>query len=73
MTNEVCLNQEDHKLLISVPEMAHRLGISRANGYCLVHSTNGPRSIRVGKRLLVPTNELQRWISEKMQNAGGAY
>ena len=73
MSKEINSIQDQQKLLISVPEMAARLGVSRAGGYCLAHSSDGPRIVRLGRRLLVPAAELERWINEKMQNAGGTY
>lgn len=73
MSKEINLSQDQQKLLISVPEMAARLGISRAGAYCLAHSSDGPRIVRLGRRYLVPVAELERWINEKMQNAGGTY
>lgn len=49
---------------ISVPEMAYVLGISRAKAYELVRSNNGVKTVRIGKRIVVPTHELKQWITE---------
>ncbi len=54
------------KLCYSVPELAKALGISRPKAYELVKRDGFP-SIIVGKRIIVPTNALERWLDE---NAG---
>ena len=48
---------------ISVPEMAELLGISRAGAYTLANSEGFP-SIRIGTRILVPTEDLMRYLEE---------
>jgi predicted DNA-binding transcriptional regulator AlpA len=73
MSKEINSTQDRQKLLLSIPEMAAWLGISRAGGYCLAHATDGPKMVRIGRRWLVPVAELERWINVKMQNDGGAY
>lgn len=73
MSKEINSTHDHEKLLISIPEMAARLNISKAGGYCLAHAADGPRIVRIGRRCLVPVAELERWINEKIQNAGGAY
>ena len=49
--------------LLSVREAAERLGVSRSTFYTLL-GRDGLRIVRVGKRVLVPTTELERFIQE---------
>ncbi len=53
-------------LVLSVPEMAAVLGISRTVAYDLVRSKGFP-SIRIGTRLIVPKENLMEWIQEQLQ------
>lgn len=52
------------KYCVDVPEMGKLLGISRASAYELAN-TEGFPIVRVGKRMLVPTEALKRWIDEQ--------
>lgn len=53
---------------ISVPEMAKRLGVSRATAYRLAISEGFP-AFRVGRRLLVNEKMLEKWVNEQ-SNSG---
>jgi excisionase family DNA binding protein len=48
------------RLTLSVEEAAAALGVSR--DYFDKHVIHELRVIRVGRRILVPTNELGRWV-----------
>lgn len=48
---------------INVPELATRLGVSRASAYQLANSAGFP-TIRIGKRLLINTKGLEKWIED---------
>lgn len=50
-------------LILSVPEVAAVLGISRAGAYELVRSVGFP-SLRIGSRIVVPRDKLIAWIDE---------
>lgn len=52
-------------LMLSVPEMAAVLGISRARAYDLARSIDFP-SIRIGTRLIIPKENLIEWIQEQL-------
>ena len=52
------------KLVLSVPEAAKVLGISAPKAYELA-KTKGFPTITVGKRLLVSTKGLERWVEEQ--------
>ena len=52
---------EELPLMLSVPEMAAALGISRAGAYELVR-TEGFPSLKIGSRIVIPKDELQEWV-----------
>lgn len=54
---------EDLPLMLSVPEVAAAMGISRAGAYELVHSEGFP-SLTIGSRIVVPKDKLIAWIDE---------
>ena len=58
---------DDLPLMLSVPEMAAAMGISRAGAYELVHSEGFP-SLTIGTRIVVPKDKLIAWIDEKAGN-----
>ena len=51
---------EELPLMLSVPEMAAALGISRAGAYELVR-TEGFPALKIGSRIVIPKDELQAW------------
>lgn len=55
---------DDLPLMLSVPEVAAVLGISRAGAYELVHSKGFP-SLTIGSRIVVPKEKFIAWIDEK--------
>ena len=50
-------------LALSVEEAGRRLGLGRAATYAAVARGEIP-SLRLGKRLIVPLVQLERWLSE---------
>ncbi len=50
--------------MLSVPEVASVLGISRAGAYELVKEKGFP-SLTIGYRILIPRDKLIAWIDEK--------
>lgn len=52
-------------LMLSVPEVAAALGISRAGAYELVKEEGFP-SLTVGSRILISKEQFIAWISEKV-------
>lgn len=48
---------------VSVPQFAEALSISRAYGYVMVQRGE-VRSFRLGRRLLVPTSEIERLVAQ---------
>ena len=51
-------------LMLSVPEVAAVLGISRAGAYELVRSANFP-ALRIGSRIVVPKEKFISWIDTR--------
>lgn len=54
-------------LMLSVPETAAALGISRTGAYELVR-TEGFPALRIGSRIVIPKDKLKEWVD---QNVGG--
>ena len=59
-------NCDDLPLMLSVPDVASVLGISRAGAYELVRSDGFP-ALRIGSRIVVPKERFIDWINA---NAG---
>ena len=53
-------------LMLSVPEIAIVLGISRAAAYELARSKDFP-SLRIGTRIVVPKDKFISWINRKVE------
>ena len=57
---------EDLPLMLSVPEMATALGISRAGAYELARSEGFP-VLRIGTRIVIPKDKLQEWVDKQTE------
>ena len=57
---------EQLPLMLSVPEIAAVLGISRAAAYELVRSKDFP-SLRIGTRIVVPKDKFINWINRRVE------
>ena len=55
---------DDLPLMLSVPDMAQVLGISRAGAYELAHSREFP-SMKVGSRIIIPKDKFLLWIEKQ--------
>jgi len=53
---------EELPLLLNVKQLADLLGVSDSSVYELIQE-NGFPSLRIGKRIVVPKEELRKWIS----------
>ena len=60
------LSYEQLPLVLSVPEIAAVLGISRAAAYELVRSKDFP-SLRIGTRIVVPKDKFINWINRRVE------
>ena len=65
MKKETFKSYEELPLMLSVPEMAAALGISRAGAYELARSESFP-ALRIGTRIVIPKDELREWIKRNM-------
>ena len=65
MKKEIFKSYEELPLMLSVPEMAAALGISRAGAYELAQSEGFP-ALRIGTRIVIPKDELREWIKRNM-------
>jgi excisionase family DNA binding protein len=54
-------------LLLKPMDVAEHLGISKSKVYELLASGALP-SIRIGKSIRVPTEELRKWVATRMQS-----
>ena len=64
MKNSSYKSYGDLPLMLSVPEVANLLGISRAGAYELV-KTDGFPALTIGSRIIVPRDKLMAWIDKK--------
>ena len=55
-------------LMLSVPEVAAVLGISRAGAYELVKGKDFP-ALKIGSRIVVPKEKFIAWVDEKTSEA----
>ena len=56
---------EQLPLMLSVPDVAAVLGISRAAAYELARSKDFP-SLRIGTRIVVPKDQFIEWVNRKV-------
>ena len=66
MKKETFKSYEDLPLMLSVPEMAAALGISRAGAYELARSEGFP-ALRIGTRIVIPKDKLQEWVDKQTE------
>ena len=66
MKKETFKSYEDLPLMLSVPEMAAAMGISRAGAYELARSEGFP-ALRIGTRIVVPKDKLQEWVDKQIE------
>ena len=57
---------DDLPLMLSAPEVAEVLGISRAGAYDLVRSAGFPH-LKLGNRILVPKDKFLKWIDDNTE------
>lgn len=66
MKKETSKSYEDLPLMLSVPEMAAALGISRAGAYELARSEGFP-ALKIGTRIVIPKDKLQEWVDKQTE------
>lgn len=60
---------DDLPLLLSVKQLSALLGVSHSGAYELIHQEDFP-SLRIGKRIVIPKEELQKWINLHTKGVG---
>ena len=66
MKESVFTNYEELPLFLSAKLVAQTLGISRSSVYELMRDKSFP-ALRIGSRIIVPKEELRKWISANMK------
>lgn len=69
MEKHIYKSYEELPLMLSVPEVASVLGISRAGAYELAHSVGFP-SLKIGSRIVVPREEFRLWVKNHCRSGG---
>ena len=62
--NKVYRSYDELPIMLSVPQLASVLGISRSGAYALVRSAGFP-ALKIGSRIVIPKDELLEWIHER--------
>ena len=68
MKQTVYKSYDELPLMLSVPEVAAVLGISRAGAYELVRGKDFP-ALKIGSRIVVPKEKFIAWVDEKTSEA----
>ena len=62
MKKSVFTSYDELPLLLNVKQLAELLGVSDSSVYELIQEDDFP-SLRIGKRIVIPKEELRQWIS----------
>ena len=62
MKNSIHKSYDELPLMLNMKQLSDLLGISDASAYELVQEEDFP-SLRIGKRIVIPKEELRKWIS----------
>ena len=62
MKKSVFTSYDELPLLLNVKQLAELLGVSDSSVYELMQKDDFP-SLRIGKRIVIPKEELRKWIS----------
>ena len=68
MKESVYKSYDELPLFLNADTVVKTLGVSPASGYELLHEKGFP-SLRIGNRIVVPKEQLIRWVDE---HTGGA-
>ena len=64
MKKSIYKSYDELPLLLNVKQLADLLGVSDSSVYELIQEDDFP-SLRIGKRIVVPKEELRAWISTR--------
>ena len=56
----------ENRLVITVKEMSHKLGVSLPTAYALTEQEGFP-VVRVGRKKIIPMADFERWLSQQTQ------
>ena len=68
MKKSVFTNYDELPLLLNTTQLADLLGVSHSSVYELIQEAGFP-SLRIGKRIVIPKEELRQWISDNTKGA----
>lgn len=68
MKKSVFTNYDELPLLLNTTQLADLLGVSHSSVYELIQEPGFP-SLRIGKRIVIPKEELRQWISDNTKRA----
>ena len=68
MKKSVFTNYDELPLLLNTTQLADLLGVSHSSVYELIQKPGFP-SLRIGKRIVIPKEELRQWISRNTKGA----
>ena len=69
MKESVYKTYDDLPLFLNANLVAQVLGVSPSSGYELMHEPGFP-VLRVGSRMVVPTEQFIRWVTEHTEGGG---
>ena len=64
---QIYTNFDQLPLMLNADQLAQVLGISRAGAYQLMHAKGFP-VIRIGKRMVIPKENLRKWLDSKLES-----
>ena len=64
MKKSIYKSYDELPLLLNVKQLADLLGVSDSSVYELIQEDGFP-SLRIGKRIVIPKEELREWISAR--------
>lgn len=65
MKESIYKSYDELPLFLNSEIVSNLLGISISSAYELMHKKDFP-SVRIGSRLIVPKEEFQKWVKEKL-------
>lgn len=68
MKKSIYTNYDELPLLLSVKQLVDLMGVSESSIYELIQEDDFP-SLRIGKRVVVPNEELRKWITAHTKGA----
>ena len=69
MLESIIKNYDELPLFLNAKNLSKVLGLSESSVYELMHEKGFP-SVRIGKRFIVPRDDLKRWMEEQVAKRG---